>query len=94
VPGETPSRYLARLRVEAAAAALRNGALPLAEVAALVGYSSDQALARAFKRHLGIGPGTYRRRLAPDRPRLHPNPTRPSSEEPCLAGEDAATPVG
>ncbi len=33
----------------------------LAEVAGLVGYATEFALSRAFRRHLGAPPGVYRR---------------------------------
>jgi transcriptional regulator GlxA family with amidase domain len=59
--GEPPARYVARWRVHAAADLLRHGSLSMMEVAEKVGYSSEDALARAFKRHVGVGPGEYRR---------------------------------
>ena len=59
--GEPPARYIARWRVHAAADLLRRGTLSMLEVAEKVGYSSEDALARAFKRHVGVAPGEYRR---------------------------------
>ncbi len=61
--GEPPARYIARWRVHAAADLLRRGALTMSmtEIAEKVGYSSEDALSRAFKRHIGIAPGEYRR---------------------------------
>ena len=35
----------------------------VAEVAARVGYESDTALSRAFKRKVGVAPGAFRRQL-------------------------------
>ena len=60
--GEPPARYVVRWRVHAAADLLRRGSLSMTEVAEKVGYSSEDALARAFKRHVGVGPGEYRRK--------------------------------
>lgn len=62
--GEPPARYVARWRVHAAADLLRRGSLSMTEVAEKVGYSSEDALARAFKRHVGVAPGEYRRAQA------------------------------
>lgn len=59
--GEPPARYIARWRVHAAADLLKRGALSMTEVAEKVGYSSEDALARAFKRHVGVAPGEWRR---------------------------------
>lgn len=61
VVGEPPLQHLARMRVAAAAQILRATELSLGEVAACVGYGSDQALARAFKRYMRCSPGRYRR---------------------------------
>jgi AraC-like DNA-binding protein len=58
--GEPPQHYLARLRVNAAAARLRSSDDKLSAVAAASGYESVAAFVKAFKRHLGITPGEYR----------------------------------
>jgi AraC-like DNA-binding protein len=44
-----------------AAGLLREGQATLAEVAAEVGYDSEAAFSKAFKRSLGSTPGAYRR---------------------------------
>jgi len=64
--GEPPARYIARWRVHAAADLLRRGAVAMSmtEIAEKVGYSSEDALSRAFKRHIGVAPGEYRRAAA------------------------------
>jgi transcriptional regulator GlxA family with amidase domain len=60
--GVSPMRYLTRLRMERAAELLtRAPELGLAEVATCVGYGSEFAFNRAFKRHHGRAPGGYRR---------------------------------
>jgi AraC-like DNA-binding protein len=61
VVGEPPAAYLVRWRMTLAREALRSGTAGLAEVADEVGYSSEAALSRAFKRHMGISPGAWRR---------------------------------
>ena len=35
----------------------------MAEIALAVGYETESALAKVFKRHLGATPGAYRRQL-------------------------------
>jgi AraC-like DNA-binding protein len=52
--------YLARWRMQLAATSLKEGA-PLADVAAKLGYQSEAAFSRAFKRHAGVSPGVLRR---------------------------------
>src|SRR5262249_27855758 len=61
--GEPPMHHLARLRVGAAARLFRNGASSVAEVARLVGYDSEVAFGRTFKRIQGQTPSSYRRQL-------------------------------
>jgi AraC-like DNA-binding protein len=60
--GCAPMQYLARWRVLTAARRLQDGGRSIAEVGAEVGYESDAAFARAFKRHLGTPPATWRGR--------------------------------
>jgi AraC-like DNA-binding protein len=59
--GETPLRYLTRLRLDAATARPRSGNDKLSVIAAAAGYVSVPAFAKAFKRHMGATPGGYRR---------------------------------
>jgi transcriptional regulator GlxA family with amidase domain len=59
--GLTPLRYLTRYRMLFAAELLRDSDASLAEVAARVGYESQFAFSRAFKRHHGLAPGVFRR---------------------------------
>jgi AraC-like DNA-binding protein len=59
--GEPPLRYLTRLRLNAATARLRSGNDKLSVIAAAAGYESVPAFAKAFKRHMGVTPGEYRR---------------------------------
>ncbi|MGH2505718.1 MAG: helix-turn-helix domain-containing protein, partial [Ktedonobacterales bacterium] len=58
--GEAPMRYLATWRMNVAQSLLKQTSLSLGEVAARVGYDSDVAFNRAFKRHVGQPPATWR----------------------------------
>jgi AraC-like DNA-binding protein len=62
--GEPPLAYLTRWRMTVAARLLRETRLPLAAVADQVGYDSEFAFARAFKRHRHAAPGRYRAAVA------------------------------
>ena len=62
--GRTPAKTVDAMRLEAACAALEDGALPLKAVAAQAGYADEQALRRAFRRQLGVGPADYRARFS------------------------------
>ena len=59
--GEPPMRYLARWRLQVAASRLRDSDSPLARIAEQVGYESEAAFNRAFKREFGTPPATWRR---------------------------------
>ena len=59
--GEPPNRYLTRWRVHLATRLLRSPGTSTAQVASRVGYESEAAFARAFKRVLGVTPGAFRR---------------------------------
>lgn len=59
--GEPPLHYVTRWRMQRAASLLRGGESTLVEVAAQVGYESEAAFSKAFKRWAGVAPGAYRR---------------------------------
>jgi AraC-like DNA-binding protein len=61
--GEPPMRYLARWRIQVAAHQLRSSDTPLARIATQVGYESEAAFNRAFKRSLGVPPAAWRRNV-------------------------------
>ncbi|NML32950.1 AraC family transcriptional regulator [Paraburkholderia antibiotica] len=63
--GETPIAHLTAYRMYLAAGQLMLGKRRLVEVAESVGYSSDKAFNRAFRRWSGLPPRTYAR-SAPD----------------------------
>lgn len=58
--GETPMRYLATWRIQLAKVLLKGADLRLADIAARVGYESEAAFNRAFKRHTGCPPAAWR----------------------------------
>ncbi len=58
---EAPMEYLTRWRMYRGSDLLRESDRKLADVAQAVGYDSDGAFHKAFKRVLGIAPGEYRR---------------------------------
>jgi transcriptional regulator GlxA family with amidase domain len=57
---EPPMAYLTRWRLELAASSLRRTSRGVSEIAAAVGYESEAAFNRAFKRVFGQPPGRYR----------------------------------
>jgi AraC-like DNA-binding protein len=59
--GETPLEYLTNWRMHKATALLRKGDRKLFEVAKSVGYDSDAAFSKAFKRTFGLAPREYER---------------------------------
>lgn len=59
--GMPPMQYLTQWRVALAAHLLRSGRLSLARVAEQIGYESEAAFSRAFKRQYGKPPGAWRR---------------------------------
>jgi len=64
VLGQPPMQYLAGWRFQLATALLRDGDRSIAEVACEVGYESEAAFSRAFKRHAGVPPGSWREHRA------------------------------
>jgi len=61
VVGVPPAKYLARWRMHLASVWLRNDRFTVAEVAARLGYESEAAFSRAFKRLSGVPPSSLRR---------------------------------
>jgi AraC-like DNA-binding protein len=59
--GQSPIAYLADWRLELGAEALRSTSRSVLQVAAEVGYESEAAFNRAFKRRFGKPPAQYRR---------------------------------
>ncbi len=63
--GESPMRYLTTWRMLVARRLLRERRLSTAQVARRVGYGSEVAFQRAFKRVVGATPAAWRRAQAP-----------------------------
>ncbi|HEY4121008.1 MAG TPA: AraC family transcriptional regulator [Byssovorax sp.] len=61
--GQPPARYVASLRLQRAADLLSSDDASLAEIAAAVGYATEFALSRAFRRSVGEPPGAFRKRI-------------------------------
>jgi AraC-like DNA-binding protein len=59
--GMAPMHYLAHWRMQVAAQQLKATDSSLAQVAELVGYESEAAFSRAFKKKFGTAPATWRR---------------------------------
>jgi AraC-like DNA-binding protein len=61
--GQPPMQYLANWRMQLGAGMLRDGDAKVSAIAQEVGYDSEAAFARAFKRAVGTPPAAWRRRL-------------------------------
>jgi len=59
--GVAPMQYLAQWRMQLAATLLSSTSLGLAEIADRIGYGSETALSRAYKRRVGVAPAEWRR---------------------------------
>jgi AraC-like DNA-binding protein len=59
--GAPPMHYLANWRMQVATQRLRTTNASIAQVANLVGYDSEAAFSRAFKKAIGVAPATWRR---------------------------------
>jgi AraC-like DNA-binding protein len=64
--GVPPIQYLARWRMQLAATMLASESAPLIDVASRVGYGSEAAFSRAFKRWVGLAPSAWREGQRPD----------------------------
>ena len=63
--GEPPLAYLTRWRMMVASRLLNSSGASLAEVAERVGYESEFAFSRAFKRSRGVAPARFRQMQCP-----------------------------
>jgi AraC-like DNA-binding protein len=60
--GQPPMHYLAAWRIQLASRRLADGATKISSVAGEVGYESEAAFSRAFKRLTGVAPAVWRSR--------------------------------
>jgi len=58
--GQTPLEYVTEWRMQKAMQLLQQNDKKLIEVAQSVGYETDAAFSKAFKRIMGLSPGEYR----------------------------------
>jgi transcriptional regulator GlxA family with amidase domain len=76
--GETPSRYVERVRTEAARHELESTPDTLEAIASRCGFGTTETLRRTFQRRLHSSPDAYRRRFSRTRPdSALPERTRP-----------------
>jgi AraC-like DNA-binding protein len=59
--GEPPIQYLTRWRLALAARTLRSGQQAIGQIAEGIGYESEAAFSRAFKREFGVPPVEWRK---------------------------------
>ena len=64
--GIPPMHYLAKWRMQLASELLAGSSANLASIAADIGYESEAAFSRAFKKMVGVSPSIWRRSLAPN----------------------------
>ena len=74
--GEPPLTYLARWRWQLAARMLQTSRETVLQAASEVGYNSEAAFNRAFKREFGIPPGQFRRSASRSGSTNRDRPTR------------------
>ena len=65
IMGVPPMQYLSNWRLQRAARLLEQPSISIAQAAAAVGYESEAAFNRAFKKQVGLPPGAWRRSRAP-----------------------------
>jgi AraC-like DNA-binding protein len=65
--GVSPARYLLQWRMRLGTVWLKNENMTVSEVAARLGYASNAAFSRAFKRFMGSSPGSLRPSAAASR---------------------------
>jgi len=63
--GFSPIQYLTRWRMQLAARRLEAQGASIAQVAAEVGYESESAFNRSFRKYVGVPPGAWRKARIP-----------------------------
>lgn len=62
--GETPARFVERLRVDTARAALTGTDKSVEQIAAAAGFGTAEQMRRAFRRQIGVAPAEFRARFS------------------------------
>lgn len=70
VIGAPPIRYVTAWRLQTAKQYLAESSRSIGQLAHLVGYESEEAFSRAFKREFGISPGAWRDQQLQDKERV------------------------
>ena len=65
--GMPVTQYIIQYRLRCARTALATTSLPLPEIAAACGFSSEAYLIRQFRQHVGMTPGAYRKHVVAER---------------------------
>ncbi len=65
--GETPARYIEKVRLEAARQQLQSTGAGMQAIAKHCGFGTAETLRRTFQRRMGVSPDDYRKRFALDR---------------------------
>lgn len=73
--GESPAKYVERVRVDAARQLLDTERVGLEDIATRCGFGTTETLRRAFHRRLGCSPDDYRRQFRIDAAPTDPTPT-------------------
>ena len=73
--GDPPMRYCAKWRMQVAAKMLREGKANTSNIAYAVGFNSEAAFTRAFKREFGQPPAAWKK-ASDERSAFDPSPTR------------------
>lgn len=66
--GVPPMHYLARWRMQVASEMLNRGNLNMAAIASEIGYESEAAFSRSFKRTMGVTPSAWRQGIRSAQP--------------------------
>lgn len=62
--GDSPHSYLLKLRIEQATYFLGNTNIPITEIAYETGFNSSSQFVNAFKKHINMTPGEWRRKYS------------------------------
>ncbi len=61
--GKAPTEYLRDLRFSKAAQMMKDSASPISEIAYMTGFNDSHYFSKAFKKHFGVSPTQYRKKL-------------------------------